>query len=226
MRTRWYTDMSQIFVPVPRGPALPDFAPTSLIEALDAARAEAAKAPPAPPEADPMEETMRAVAAAAREDGFAAGRASMTQEAVNRAAESLAQIAKYLTASQEASAQIAAQASQGVARIALAMLDAALPGLAARQSANLVAAFAERLRPALGFLPQAHLHVSPALLEDIRALIGDMAVALVPDPKLAPGEARAVWQGGGAEFNLEARRATIAEALRAAGLGPDGADVP
>jgi len=98
--------------------------------------------------------------------------------------------------------------------------------LAARQSANLVADFAERLRPALGFLPQAHLHVSPALLEDIRALIGDMAVALVPDPKLAPGEARAVWQGGGAEFNLEARRATIAEALRAAGLGPDGADVP
>jgi hypothetical protein len=154
VRTRWCTDMSQIFVPVPRGPALPDFAPTSLIEALDAARAEAARAPPASPEPDPMEETMRAVAAAAREDGFAAGRASMTQEAVNRAAESLAQIAKYLTASQEASAQIAAQASQGVARIALAMLDAALPGLAARQSANLVADFAERLRPALGFLPK------------------------------------------------------------------------
>jgi flagellar assembly protein FliH len=195
-----------------------DFAPTSLIEALDAARAEAARMPPPPPEPDPMEETLRAVAAAARDDGFAAGRASMTQEAANRAAESLALIGKQLAASQATSAEIAAEASRGIARVALAMLDAALPGLAAQQSTALVADFAERLRPALAFLPEAHLHIAPNLLEDVRALIGDLAVTLVPDAALAPGDARASWQGGGAEFDLAKRRASIAEALSAAGL--------
>jgi len=210
--------MSDGFVPVSRTALLREFAPTSLIEALDAAREEAARMPPPPPEPDPMEETLRAVAAAAREDGFAAGRASMTQEAANRAAESLANIAKSLAASQQASADVAIEASKGVARVALAMLDAALPGLAAQQSATLVADFAERLRPALGFLPEAHLHVAPGLLEVVRTLVGDLAVTLVADPALAPGDARAAWQGGGAEFDLAKRRLAIADALSAAGL--------
>lgn len=210
--------MSDGFVPVSRIALLREFAPTSLIEALDAAREEAARMPPPPPEPDPMEETLRAVAAAAREDGFAAGRASMTQEVAQRAAESLGLIAKQLAASQAASADIAAEASHGVARVALAMLDAALPGLAAQQSATLVADFAERLRPALAFLPEAHLHIAPSLMDDVRALVGDLAVTLVPDAALAPGDARASWQGGGAEFDLAKRRAAIAEALSAAGI--------
>ena len=210
--------MSDGFVPVSRIALLREFAPTSLIEALDAAREEAARMPPPPSEPDPMEETLRAVAAAAREDGFAAGRASMTQEVAQRAAESLGLIAKQLAASQAASADIAAEASRGVARVALAMLDAALPGLAAQQSATLVADFAERLRPALAFLPEAHLHIAPSLMDDVRALVGDLAVTLVPDAALSPGDARASWQGGGAEFDLAKRRAAIAEALSAAGL--------
>ncbi|MFN9090644.1 MAG: hypothetical protein ACK5V0_03840 [Alphaproteobacteria bacterium] len=213
--------MSDSFVPVSRLALNRDFAPTSLIEALDAAREEAARMPPPPPEPDPMEETLRAVAASAREDGFAAGRASMTEETAQRAAESLAQIAKSLAVSQQAAAEIATEASKGVARVALAMLDAALPGLAAQQSAALVADFAERLRPALVFLPEAHLHIAPSLVEDVRALVGDLAVTLVPDAALAPGDARAVWQGGGAEFDIAARRAAMAEALNAAGLGPE-----
>ena len=210
--------MSDGFVPVSRMALVRDFAPTSLIEALDAAREEAARMPPPPPEPDPMEETLRAVAAAAREDGFAAGRASMTQEVANRAAESLGLIGKQLAASQAASTEIAAEASRGIARIALAMLDAALPGLAAQHSATLVADFAERLRPALAFLPEAQLHIAPNLIDDVRALIGDLAVTLVPDATLAPGDARASWQGGGAEFDLAKRRAAMAEALSAAGL--------
>ena len=210
--------MSSGFVPVSRMALVRDFAPTSLIEALDAAREEAARMPPPPPEPDPMEETLRAVAAAAREDGFAAGRASMTNEATQRAAESLALIAKQLAASQAAAAEIAAEASRGIARVAIAMLDAALPGLAAQQSAALVADFAERLRPALAFLPEARLHVAPSLMEDVRALVSDLAVTLQPDASLAPGDARATWQGGGAEFELSKRRAAIAEALSAAGL--------
>ncbi|MCA3324653.1 MAG: hypothetical protein INF75_11975 [Roseomonas sp.] len=210
--------MSEGFTPVSRLALLREFAPTSLIEALDAAREEAARMPPPPPEPDPMEETLRAVAASAREDGFAAGRASMTQEAAHHAAESLAQIAKSLAASQQASADIATEACRGVARVALAMLDAALPGLAAQQSAALVADFAERLRPALAFLPEAHLHLSPALIEEVRALVGDLSVTLVADPAIGLGDARAVWQGGGAEFDLAKRRAAIAEALSAAGL--------
>jgi flagellar biosynthesis/type III secretory pathway protein FliH len=200
-----------------------DFAPTSLIAALDAARAEAARAPPPPPlepEPDPMEETLRAVAAAAREDGFAAGRASMAQEAAQRAAESLAQVARILATSQQIAADMAAEASNGMAGMALAMLEAALPGLASRQGAQLIGDFAERLRPALAFLPQAEIRLNPALVEEVRALAGDLPVTLVPDAALAPGDARAVWQGGGAEFDLAARRAAIMDVMRAAGLDP------
>ncbi len=201
-----------------------DFAPTSLIAALDAARAEAARAPPPPPlepEPDPMEETLRAVAAAAREDGFAAGRASMAQEAAQRATESLAQVARILAASQQTAADMAAEASNGMAGMAIAMLEAALPGLASRQGAQLIGDFAERLRPALAFLPQAEIRINPALVEEVRALAGDLPVTLVPDATLAPGDARAVWQGGGAEFDLAARRAAIMDVMRAAGLDPE-----
>jgi flagellar assembly protein FliH len=201
-----------------------DFAPTSLIAALDAARAEAARMPPPPPEPpgpDPMEETLRAVAAAAREDGFAAGRASMAQETAQRAAESLAQVVKILGATQQASADIAAEASHGMVGLAIAMLEAALPGMAARQGAQLIGDFAERLRPALAFLPQAELRLNPALIEEVASLLGDLPVTLVPDAALAPGDARAVWQGGGAEFDLAARRAAIMDVLRAAGLDPE-----
>lgn len=201
-----------------------DFAPTSLIAALDAARAEAARAPPPPPlepEPDPMEETLRAVAAAAREDGFAAGRASMAQEAAQRATESLAQVARILAASQQTAADMAAEASNGMAGMAIAMLEAALPGLASRQGAQLIGDFAERLRPALAFLPQAEIRLNPALVEEVRALAGDLPVTLVPDAALAPGDARAAWQGGGAEFDLAARRAAIMDVMRAAGLDPE-----
>jgi hypothetical protein len=51
--------------------------------------------------------------------------------------------------------------------------------------------------------------------------LGDLPVTLVPDAALAPGDARAVWQGGGAEFDLAARRAAIMDVLRAAGLDPE-----
>jgi flagellar biosynthesis/type III secretory pathway protein FliH len=168
-----------------------------------------------------MEETLRAVAAAAREDGFAAGRASMAQEAAQRATESLAQVARILAASQQIAADLAAEASNGMAGMAIAMLEAALPGLASRQGAQLIGDFAERLRPALAFLPQAEIRLNPALVEEVRALAGDLPVTLVPDAALAPGDARAVWQGGGAEFDLAARRAAIMDVMRAAGLDPE-----
>lgn len=215
---RWSIDMSGGFTPVTPANFRHDFAPTSLIEALDVARDAAAKAPLPPPAPDPMEETLRAVAAAAREEGFAAGRASMTQEVAQRAADSVAQLAKSLIATQEMAQEIAAEASKGVVRLALAMMDAALPGLAAQQSAPLIADFAERLRPALSFLPAAHLYVAPSLMDELRSLIGDLAVTLVADPQLSPGQARALWQGGGAEFDLATRREAIRAALSAAGL--------
>jgi hypothetical protein len=93
--------------------------------------------------------------------------------------------------------------------------------MAARQGAQLIGDFAERLRPALAFLPQAELRLNPALIEEVASLVGDLPVTLVPDAALAPGDARAVWQGGGAEFDLAARRAAIMDVLRAAGLDPE-----
>ena len=116
---------------------------------------------------------------------------------------------------------MAAEASNGMAGLALAMLEAALPGLASRQGAQLIGDFAERLRPALAFLPHAEIRLNPALVEEVRALAGALPVTLVPDAALAPGDARAVWQGGGAEFDLAARRAAIMDVMRAAGLDPE-----
>jgi hypothetical protein len=211
--------MPDSFTPIAPDAPPAGFAPTFLIAALDAARREAAQAEHIV-EPDPI----AAVIAEARRAAFADGHAQGLREAA-AAAETVAANAACLALAalregREAAADAARDAAQEVARLALAMLDAALPGLAAQAGAGLAAAFAQRLAPMLQGAPDARLLVARGLGEPTRALLGDMGIAIEEDPALPAGDARAQWRSGGAELDLTARRREIRGVLEAAGLGP------
>ena len=217
--------MADGFVPLSAEPARGEFAPTFLIAALDAARREAARAaaappPPAEPIPDPVEERL----AEARRAGHAAGRAeALAEGAASRAAMAADTAGMALALLQDAHAaaeRIAGEAARDIASLVLSALDAALPGLAARNGAALAAAFARRLAPMIGTVPEARILVAPGLAEETRALLGHAAFRVEEDAALAPGDARAEWQGGGATFDLAARRREIGRVLAMAGIGP------
>ena len=218
--------MTEGFSPIAREAFREGFAPTFLIAALDAARREAEAAPPpAPPpslapEPDPMEELLADARRIAREEGRAEGlrEAAASREAL--AAEAALIAAGALRDGQAAAAEAAAAVATDLARLALSMLDAALPGLAAENGAALVAGFARRLAPLLETEPEARILVAPGLAEATRALFAMEGVTVAEDAALAPGDARAEWRGGGANFDLAARRRDIRGVLDAAGLGP------
>lgn len=199
------------------------FTPTVLIAALDAARREAeAMPPPLPAGPDPdeiaalVEQARRAGHAEGRAEGLAAAAAAREAEvasAVTLAAEALA------VARQDA-LRAAEETAIGLARLALSMMDAALPGLAADHGAAIAAAFARRIAPALQSMPEPRILVAPGFAEDVSALLGAAGLTIGEDPALAPGDARAEWRGGAATLDLAARRQDIARVLDAAGLGP------
>lgn len=214
--------MSDAFTPAAGAPLREGFTPTLLIAALDAARREAAARAERPPEpgADPTAALLAEARRSGWEDGHAAGlaQAAAASEAVAaRAAEhALAALRDGTAAARDA----AADAAAGLARIAIAMMDAALPGLAAGNGAALAAAFARRMAPLLEAMPEARLLVSPGFAAETRALLGLAGIAVEEDPALPPGDARAEWRGGGAVLDLSARRAEIRRVLDSAGLGP------
>ncbi|BDG73578.1 hypothetical protein [Roseomonas fluvialis] len=211
--------MPDSFTPIAPDAPPAGFAPTFLIAALDAARREAAQAERIV-EPDPV----AAVIAEARRTAFADGHAQGLREAAaatETVAASAARLAlEALREGREAAAEAARDAAQDVARLALAMLDAALPGLAAQGGADLAAAFAQRLAPMLRSAPDALLLVAPGLGEPTRALLGNVGITVEEDPALSAGDARAQWRSGGADLDLAARRREIRGVLEAAGLGP------
>ncbi len=211
--------MPDSFTPIATDLRDPHFAPTFLIAALDAARREAAAAPPEP-EPDPV----AGILAEARRAAFAEGHAAGLREGESRTEAQAAQAAAIaldaLRAGHAAAADAARTAAEEVARMAMAMLDAALPGLAAEQAPALAAAFGQRLMPMLRGAPEARLLVAPGFADATRALLPDGAIVVEEDATLVPGDARAEWRSGGAELDLAARRREIRGVLEAAGLGP------
>jgi flagellar biosynthesis/type III secretory pathway protein FliH len=211
--------MADRFAPLAQDAPAAGFAPTFLIAALDAARREAA-ATDRMPEPDPV----TAVLAEARRLAFAEGHAAGLREAAAATPALAARAAAAaLDALRDGAAEAAAaarEAAEDVARLAVALLDSALPGLAAANGAALAAAFAQRLRPMLEAAPEARLLVPPGFGEATRALLSDAAIAVEEDAALPPGDARAQWRSGGAAFDLAARRREISRVLEAAGLGP------
>ena len=211
--------MSEIFAPVAAEAMPRHFVPTLLVAALDAARREAAAVapPPAPPSIEPLLGEARR---GGWEDGIAEGlrRAMETEQA---AAGRIAGLAlEALRHGHDAAREAAAAVAQDLAGLVLSVLDAALPGLAAEHGAALAAAFAGRVAPMLEVAPEARLLVPPGLGDAVRGLLGPAAVAVEEDAALPPGDARAVWRGGGARLDLAARREAIRQLLESAGLGP------
>ena len=213
--------MPEGFFPTGRPAFGEGFTPTLLIAALDAARREAASAPP-PPEAgpDPTEASLAEARRSGWEDGHAAGLAEATGARDAAAARAADHALAALRDAQDAARAAAEEVATGLARIAVAMMDAALPGLAAENGAALAAAFARRIAPALEAMPAARLLVPPGCAEQTRALLGATTVAVEEDAALPPGDARAEWRGGGAALDLAARRREIRRVLESAGLGP------
>lgn len=211
--------MSETFTPAAAATGPRHFMPTQLVAALDAARRQAgAPAPlPAPPSIEPL------LAEARRdgwEDGLAEGlrRAAETHQAVaGRTAEIAVEALRH---GHDAARQAAEAVAQDLARLVLSMLDAALPGLAAEHGAPLAAAFARRVAPVLEAEPEARLQVAPGFGEAVRGLLGPSIITVEEDAALPPGDARAVWRGGGAALDLAARRQAIRQLLESAGLGP------
>jgi len=216
--------MADGFAPLAPAAMRDGFAPTFLIAALDAARREAAEAPPppAPPPQglDPMEEILAETRRLAWEEGRAEGLREAAAAHGALAAEAALAAAAALREGRAAAAEAAAGIAADLARLALAMLDAALPGLAAENGAALAAGFARRLAPLLETAPEARILVAPGFGEATRALLAAEGVTVEEDAALAPGDARAEWRGGGAAFDLAARRRDIGGVLAAAGLGP------
>jgi flagellar assembly protein FliH len=209
------------FTPIAADTPPAGFAPTFLIAALDAARREAARAALEPaPEPDPVAAVLAEARRAAFADGHAQGLREGEAAARAVAARAAALALEALREGRAAAAEAAREAAEDVARVALAMLDAALPGLAAEAGAGLAATFARRLEPMLQGAPEARLLVAPGFAEPTRALLGDAGITIEEDAALAPGDARATWRAGGAALDLAARRQAIRGVLEAAGLGP------
>jgi flagellar biosynthesis/type III secretory pathway protein FliH len=216
--------MTDLFTPAARDAPQGAFTPTFLIAALDAARREAAAAaalPPPPPGPDPVEALLTEARAAGREEGRAAALAEAARSQAARAAEAVAQAAAALADGRDAAAEAAEAAAAAMSRAVLAVLDAALPGLAATHGAPLAAAFARRLAPMLDAAPEARILVPAGLGEEVRALLADAEITVAEDAALPPGDARAEWRAGGAAFDLAARRREIRQVLLAAGLGEE-----
>ncbi len=211
--------MTAPFAPAAARPAARDFMPTLLIAALDAARREAAlpPPPPAPPSIEPLLEDARR---GGWEDGLAEGlrRAGASLEAdAARIAETAVEAVRL---GHDAAHEAATAVAQDLARLVLSILDAALPGLAADHAAPLAAAFAGRVVPLLEAQPEARVTVPTGLGDPVRALLATTVITVEEDAALPPGDARATWRGGGAAFDLTARRQEIRRVLESSGLGP------
>ncbi|MEO3473312.1 hypothetical protein AAFN86_15695 [Roseomonas sp. CAU 1739] len=210
--------MADLFARTATEPPARHFMPTLLVAALDAARREATRPlPPPPPSIEPL-------LAEARQGGWADGlaeglrRAADTQQAAAaRAAEVAVEALRH---GHDAAREAAGAVAQDLARLVIAMLDAALPGLAADHAAPLAAAFARRVAPVLEVTPEARLLVPPGLGDAVRALLGASVIAVEEDASLPPGDARATWRGGGAALDLAMRRQAIGRVLESSGLGP------
>lgn len=195
-----------------RAPASTSFAPSFR-----------SSAPPVPN--DPtalLAEAMDANRVAAREEGYAAGRAAALAEMENAQG---AVIAAALTSLPAAIARLTETASNAareeagtLAGIVLAALDTALPAAVARATPDAAAHLAARLAPLLEQEIRVTLHVAPELAEAVAARIDDPRLTVAPDTRQPPGDLRAEWRGGTASFDLAARRAAIRSALAEAGL--------
>ncbi len=185
---------------------------------------------PEVPDGFDLDALLEEARASARQSGFAAGHAAgllkAREEAAERMAEMLSRIAGdtgRIAAS--AAAQVEADA-EALAIMLGSALDAALPFAAARDASGQAGRAAAIMAASLTSGRRAACHVAPELVADVSALFGGRGIALpvLADPALAPGDARIAWDGGAIESVLAHRRQAITEVLSAFGLTTDKDD--
>ncbi|MBB5692751.1 FliH/SctL family protein [Muricoccus pecuniae] len=201
-----------LFSPGLRGLVLPD---------LDAPAVALPAAPPEP--------SLDELLAAAREEGRAAG--LREGEARGRAAEqasrdTLADEAirialTHLDQAQEAARQEVERHAHSLAAMLADLVDAALPGAAAREAPALLEPLMRALGPVEDAPDGAVLRVPPALLDHARARFGGTGLPIEADPALPEGDARITWRHGGLDLDLSRRRAAIRDVLAALRLSQE-----
>jgi flagellar biosynthesis/type III secretory pathway protein FliH len=191
------------------------------IEDFDAPEQDTA--PPEPEATAPVIDPLPGLIAAARAEGLAEGRAAgaAAMQATLDAdiAAALARTAIAVEAGRDELRAVAAAQATEVARLACALLAAAIPSLAERHAEAEVMRFAEAILPALEEEPAMTLRVAPALADAVSArLAAHRRLEVLPDATIEPGDARLRWQGGQATRRAEAARRAIQDLLAAHGL--------
>ena len=180
-------------------------------------------APDAPPPDIPAPPTIEELLEGARREGHAAG--LREGEARGRAAEQASRDAMaeesvrialmHLDEGRVAAQEAADRNAEALASLLVWMVDAALPGAAAREAAPLLEPLMRALGPLEDAPPGAVLRVPPALLDHARDRFGAIGLPIEADPTLPEGDARIAWRQGGIDLDLSRRRAAIREALAA-----------
>lgn len=212
--------MSPAFAPLRPAPAGSVFMP---------AFAAPAEPPPAEPGAPPVEDdgsTLAAMLEEARAGGYAAGLESGRRATEALGQERIAMGLDMLAAALEQARTAAEDAAQGaasdMAALTLAMLDAALPGMAARRAPELLQGLVASLLPRLRLLRAPRMLVAPALAETIAPVVQPLGVTIAADPAMAEGDARIEWDSGLLHFDRAARMVAVRDAMAQAGIGLEG----
>ncbi|MFC7736351.1 hypothetical protein ACFQX4_10935 [Roseomonas sp. GCM10028921] len=201
-----------LFAPGLRGLVLPD---------LDA---PAVALPEAPPESslDELLEAARAEGrAAGLREGEARGRAAEQASRDTLADEAIRIALTHLDQAQEAARQAVERHARSLAAMLADMVDAALPGAAAREAPALLEPLMRALGPVEDAPDGAVLRVPPALLDHARARFGGTGLPMEADPALPEGDARITWRHGGLDLDLSRRRAAIRDVLAALRLSQE-----
>lgn len=194
-----------------RGLALPD---------LDAPAVAIPAEPPPPSVEDRLEEARREGHAAGLREGEARGRAAEQASRDALRDESIRIALLELDGARAAAREASDAAAHALASLLTRMVDAALPGAAAREAAALLEPLMEALGPVEDAPAGATLRVPPVLLDHARGRFGALGLPIEPDPTLPVGDARIAWRHGGLDLDLSRRRAAINECLAALRLTP------
>jgi flagellar biosynthesis/type III secretory pathway protein FliH len=189
-----------------RGLPLPD---------LDAPAVPPPEPPPGPSTEELLEAARREGHAAGLREGEARGRAAEQASRDALADESVRIALLQLETAHSAATEAVEACAQSLAEMLVAMVDAALPGAAAREAASLLEPLMAALGPVEDAPEGAVLRVPPALLDHARARFGATGLPIEPDPALPEGDARIVWRHGGLDLDLSRRRAAIRDVLAA-----------
>jgi flagellar biosynthesis/type III secretory pathway protein FliH len=189
-----------------RGLSLPD---------LDAPEVAVPEAPAEPSIEEMLDAARREGHAAGLREGEVRGRAAEQAARDSLAEEAIRLALLQLETAREVARDMVDENAQVLAKLLVSMVDAALPGAAAREAAALLEPLMRALGPVGNAPPGAVLRVPPALLDHARTRFGAAGLPIEADPGLPEGDARIVWRDGGLDLDLSRRRAALRDALAA-----------